>query len=297
MVRTSNLFLVLVLLLVLFLVTCSCSSGPHIAVGCKNFTEQEVLGEIVAQQIERRMGIEVERTFGLGGTLLTQEAIKTGSIDIYPEYTGTALTAILKQPIARDPDKVLATVRQGYAKWHLTWLSPLGFNNTFAMVVLTEAARQQHLTSLSDAAHRGAPWKLGVGYEFADRPDGLAGLQKTYGLRLDGDPVTMDLGLLYPALLKKNIQMGGGSGETDGFLAEPEFTVLADDRHYFPPYQCALVVRDQTMAQFPKLRPILEELTDQISDKTMRQLNAAVDLKHRPVADVAKEFLAQLKNK
>ena len=286
MVRTSNL----VLVVVCWLISAACSSKPHIAVGSKNFTEQEVLGEIVAQQIERRMGIEVERTFGLGGTLLAHEALRSGSIDVYPEYTGTALTAILKQPVKKDPEAVLADVRQGYGKWHLSWLTPLGFNNTFAMVVRTDMARQQHLSNLTDGSRRSAGWKLGVGYEFVERKDGLAGLQKTYGLRLDGDPITMDLGLLYPALRKGNIEMGAGSA-TDAFLTESEFTVLADDRHYFPPYECALVVRDGSLTQFPQLRGVLEGLSGRISDATMRQLNAAVDRSHRRPAEVAREFL------
>jgi osmoprotectant transport system substrate-binding protein len=286
MVRTSTL----VLVIIFSLISAACSSKPHIAIGSKNFTEQEVLGEIVAQQIERRMGIEVERTFGLGGTLLAHEALKSGSIDLYPEYTGTALTAILKQPVKKDSGAVLADVRQGYGKWHLSWLRPLGFNNTFAMVVRTDMARQQHMTNMTDGAHRGAAWKLGVGYEFVERPDGLTGLEKVYGLRLNGDPITMDLGLLYPALRKGNIEMGAGS-ETDAFLTEPEFTVLKDDQHYFPPYECALVVRDQSLAQFPQLRGVLEELSGKISDITMRQLNAAVDRNHRGTAEVARGFL------
>jgi len=288
MVRTSNL----VLVLSLALIAAGCSSKPHIAIGSKNFTEQVLLGEIVAQQIERRSDIEVERTFGLGGTLLAQEALKSGSIDIYPEYTGTALTAILKKPVSKDPKAVLAQVRQGYSQWHLSWLEPLGFNNTFAMVVRSDEARQQNITTLTQAAQRNKPWHLGVGYEFIERPDGLTGLQKSYGLRLDGDPITMDLGLLYPALRKGNIEMGAGSA-TDAFLAGPEFTVLTDDRHYFPPYECALVVRDATLGRYPQLRAILHELSDRISDSKMREMNAEVDREHHSPAEVAKAFLAQ----
>jgi osmoprotectant transport system substrate-binding protein len=267
-----------------------CTSTPHIVVGSKNFTEQVLMAEIIAQQIENRTGIPVERKVDLGGTLLCHEALKTGSIDLYPEYTGTALTAILKKPIARDPQTVLEEVRQGYAQWHLSWLSPLGFNNTFAMVVLTKTAQPQHLSTLSDAARRPQGWQLGVGYEFVERPDGLKGLQKTYGLRLKGDPITMDLGLLYPALRSGTIEMGAGS-QTDGFLADPAFTVLADDKHYFPPYQCAIVIRAETLSRFPHLREALLQLSGLISDTTMRKLNAAVDQQHRSVADVAKEFL------
>jgi len=259
-------------------------------VGSKNFTEQVVLAEIIAQQIERKAGVAVERKIDLGGTLLAHEALKSGSIDLYPEYTGTALTAILKMPINKDPKAVLAEVRQGYAQWHLTWLQPLGFNNTFAMVVRTTDAKQQHLSSLTDAANRPQPWKLGVGYEFVERPDGLEGLKKAYGLRINGAPVTMDLGLLYTALQNGTIEMGAGSA-TDGRLADSDFTVLADDRRYFPPYECAIVVRDQTLAEFPQLKAALGELAGRISDSTMRQLNAAIDRDHRSVADVAREFL------
>lgn len=284
MVRTSYLLLVIVL--------ASCSTKPRVTVGSKNFTEQVLLAEIIAQQIERRTSIEVERKIDLGGTLLAHEALKSGSIDLYPEYTGTALTAILKKPVSKDPKAVLAEVREGYAQWHLTWLAPFGFNNTFAMVVRTELARQEHLTNLSTAASRAQPWRLGVGYEFVERPDGLDGLKKAYGLRINGEPVTMDLGLLYPALRNGTIEMGAGS-ETDAYLTDPGFSVLADDKHYFPPYECAIVVRDQTLKNFPQLKPVLEELSGRISDKTMRQLNAAVDRDHRSLADVAREFLAR----
>jgi glycine betaine/choline ABC-type transport system substrate-binding protein len=269
-----------------------CASKPRIIVGSKNFTEQVVLAEIIAQQIEKKTGIEVERKIDLGGTLLAQEALKNGSIDLYPEYSGTALTAILKRPINKDPKAVMTEVREGYAKWHLSWLQPLGFNNTFAMVVRTSDAQQQHLKTLSDAANRPQPWRLGVGYEFVERPDGLDGLKKAYHLNVNGDPVTMDLGLLYPALRNGTIEMGAGSA-TDAYLTDSAFTMLADDKHYFPPYECAIVVRDSALSKFPQLKPALEELAGRISDIEMRQLNAAVDRNHRSTAEVAAEFLAR----
>ena len=282
--RASSLFLAVAL-------AAGCSSKPHITVGSKNFTEQVLLGEILAQQIERRMGVPVERKLNLGGTLLAHEALKTGAIDLYPEYTGTALTAILKKPSSGDPDGVLRAVREGYRQWKLTWLDPLGFNNTFAMVVRSDAVRELGLRSLTDAARRAEPWRLGVGYEFVQRPDGLNGLVKTYGLRLAGKPVAMDLGLLYPALQSGRIDMAAAS-MTDGMLARTDFTVLDDDRHYFPPYQCAAVVRDAVLAQYPRLRQVLEELSGRISNETMRRMNSAVDGQKRPVAEVAREFLA-----
>jgi glycine betaine/choline ABC-type transport system substrate-binding protein len=263
-----------------------------VVVGSKNFTEQVLLGEIIAQRIELKTGTAVERKLNLGGTLLAHAAIKQGSIDLYPEYTGTALTAVLKQPVGRDASAVLQRVRDGYKPLGLVWLAPLGFDNTFAMVVRTDRARNENLRTLSDAARRAQPWRLGVGYEFVQRPDGLDGLVRTYGLRLAGDPVTMDLGLLYPALESGKVEMAAASA-TDGRLAEAAaFTVLADDRRYFPPYECAIVVRQAALDRFPGLQQALEGLSERISDAEMRRMNAAVDRGHRSVADVAREFLS-----
>jgi osmoprotectant transport system substrate-binding protein len=268
----------------------ACSRPPGIVVGSKNFTEQVVLGEIMAQQIERRLGVRVERKLNLGGTLLAHEALVKGSIDLYPEYTGTALTAVLKQPVRRDAAAVLAAVRQEYSRrWRLDWLAPLGFDNTFAMMVRGEVARQGSLATLSDAA-RNRAWRLGAGYEFSRRPDGLEGLLATYGLRLAGQPVTMDLGLLYAALESGKVDMIAGNA-TDAQPLSLDITLLGDDKHYFPPYQCAVVAREDTLARFPGLRPALEELSGKVADETMRKMNHAVDREHRPVRDVAAEFL------
>lgn len=269
------------------LLLASCSERQHITVGSKNFTEQVLLGEIVAQQIERKLGVPVDRKLNLGGTLLAHEALTSGSIDLYPEYTGTAVTAVLKHPPSLDAGQVLARVREEYyRRWQLLWLDPLGFNNTFAMVVRDDEAAR----TLSVAAQRPRPWKLGVGYEFLTRPDGLPGLQKTYSLQLQGAPVTMDLGLLYSALQGRQIDMAAGNS-TDGLLAVLPVRVLEDDKHYFPPYECAIIVREQTVRGFPQLRGMLESLSGKISNGTMRKLNYEVDGKHRPVREVAAEFL------
>lgn len=267
---------------------CGCSSKPRIVVGSKNFTEQVILGEIVAQQIERRTGVPVERKLNLGGTLLAHEALKGGSIDLYPEYTGTALTAVLQQGGVPDPGGVLAKVREGYRAWSLTWMDPLGLNNTFAMVVRSELASARGLQTLSEASKHS--WRLGVGYEFVQRPDGLDGLRKAYDLRLQGAPLTMDLGLLYPALQAGKIDLAAANS-TDGRLASGDFVVLRDDKQYFPPYECAVVVRDAAFQQFPELRAALAQLSGKIDADRMRKLNAAVDIEHRNVADVAREFL------
>jgi glycine betaine/choline ABC-type transport system substrate-binding protein len=263
-----------------------------LTVGSKNFTEQIVLGEIVAQQIERRLGVKVDRKLDLGGTLLAQQALSEGEIDVYPEYTGTALPAVLKLAPESDPAAVLERVRAEYRKrWNLEWLDPLGFDNTFAMVVRGPDARAQGIETLSDAARRKQAWRLGVGYEFLQRPDGLKGLVATYHLPLDGAPKSMDLGLLYSALEQKQVDMAAANA-TDGQLSVLDVKVLRDDLHYFPPYQAALVVRAQMLAAHPGMQAALGQLTGRLSDAAMRNLNYQVDGKHRPVAEVAREWLA-----
>jgi len=266
--------------------TTSCSKQTAIVVGSKNFTEQVLLGEILAQQIERRLHVPVVRKLDLGGTLLAHEALTSGSIDLYPEYTGTALTAVLKRPPLGDAKAVFDAVHEAYQRqWQLAWMKPLGFNNTFAMVV----RRDEKTTTLSGAARERA-WKLGMGYEFRERPDGLDGLLKAYHLRLSGDPVTMDLGLLYTALQSRKVDMAAANS-TDGMLSVLDVAVLDDDRHYFPPYECAAVVRESTLMRYPSLRAALEELSGRLTDSVMRNLNYQVDGKHRPAAEVAEEFL------
>jgi osmoprotectant transport system substrate-binding protein len=271
---------------------CGCARAPHILVGSKNFTEQVLLGEIVAQQIERRLDVTVERRLNLGGTLLAHEALVKGDIDLYPEYTGTALTAVLKQPPASGAEAVLEQVRREYRRrWRLEWLRPLGFNDAFAMMVRGETARTRHLATLSEAARAGR-WNMGIGYEFAGRPDGLEGLLGTYGLRTVGPPLTMDLGLLYQALESRKVDLIAGN-RTDGMASVLDVTILEDDRHYFPPYECAVVAREDALARWPAMRGAIEELSGGISEAAMRKLNYAVDGKHRPVAEVAAEFLSR----
>jgi glycine betaine/choline ABC-type transport system substrate-binding protein len=270
-----------------------CAPQPAIVVGSKNFTEQVLLGEILAQQIERRLHIPVGRKFNLGGTLLAHTALTSGAIDLYPEYSGTALTAVLKLPPSKDPDAVMARVRAAYRqRWGLEWLRPLGFNNTFAMMVRGDIARRTGIRTLSEAA-RSQAWKLGTGYEFKQRPDGLAGLLATYGLRTEGDPVTMDLGLLYAALKSHKVDMIAANS-TDGLAAVLDVAMLEDDRHYFPPYECAVVVRESTLARVPGLREAMEELSGKFPDAVMRKLNFGVDGEHRPPAQVASRFLDSL---
>ncbi len=279
---------------VALLCSMGCSRVHTLTVGSKNFTEQIVLGEIIAQQLERKLGVKVERKLDLGGTLLAQQALVSGEIDLYPEYTGTALTAVLKLAPSSDAAGVFERVRGEYRKrWRLEWLDPLGFDNTFAMVVRGADAREGGIETLSDAAARKEAWRLGVGYEFLQRPDGLRGLLDTYHLPLAGSPKSMDLGLLYSALEQKQVDMAAASA-TDGMLSVLDVKVVSDDRHYFPPYQAAIVARQDSLAGHAGLRAALEQLSGKIDAGTMRKLNYQLDGKHRPVSQVAREWLATL---
>jgi len=274
-----------------------CAQSPHLVVGSKNFTEQVLLGEILAQQIERTLHVPVEHKLNLGGTLLAHQALVHGDIDLYPEYTGTALTAVLKRKPETGAERtsaVFATVSRAYLRqWRLVWLRPLGFNDTFAMIVRGDTARQEHLATLSDAA-RAHPWRMGAGYEFRQRPDGLDGLLRTYQLSTAAEPISMDLGLLYAALASRRVDLIAANS-TDGLASALDVTVLEDDRHYFPPYECAAVVRQDTLGRYPKLREALEALSGKITDPVMRRLNYEVDGRHRPVPEVAAEFLRSLR--
>lgn len=270
------------------LVGCSASPGGAVLrVGSKNFTEQVVLGEIIAQHLEHRLHQKVERKLNLGGTLLAHQALLAGEIDLYPEYTGTALVAVLKEPIQTDPAAVLGLVRAEYARrFHVVWLDSLGINNGFAMVV---SGDNKKLETLSNAARNPKPWALGVGYEFEQRVDGLKALQQTYALRSNAIK-TMDLGLLYRALEDGQVTMIAANA-TDGLLSKLDVRALGDDKHAFPPYELCIAAREDRLISVPGLRAALAELSGKLSDRKMQQLNYEVDGRHRPVTEVAGEFL------
>jgi len=251
------------------------------------------LGELLAQEIEAKAHLKVERRFYLAGSYICQQALVAGRIDAYVEYTGTALTAILKQPLDRNPQSVLETVRRVYAsRYQVTVGPPLGFENTFAMVIRGEDARRLHLATLSQAAQYTPQWKLGVGYEFEQRPDGLPGLSSTYGLKFDGPPRTMDLGLLYRALNAHQVDMIAGNS-TDGPIQAFGLTVLEDDKHYFPPYQAVPLVSDDALRRWPQIQTALDALAGKIAAEDMRTMNEAVDGQHRDPAEVVREFRAR----
>jgi len=270
---------------------CASNSRRAIRIASKNFTEQVILGEIIAQHVESRLHAPVDRRLNLGGTLLAHQALRAGEIDLYPEYTGTALAAILKQSSGGAAGAVLEQVRSAYLRdFQIEWLNPLGIDNSFAMVVRGGDARRSHLESLSDAARAGVPWTLGVGYEFEQRADGLPSLDKTYGFRWNGRPRSMDIGLLYQALEQGQVTMIAANA-TDGLLSKLDLTVLRDDKHAFPPYEVAIAVRQDSMSRTPGLREALGELSGKFDNATMQRLNYQVDGEHRSVQEVAAGFL------
>ncbi len=273
---------------------CSPPRSSRVTIGAKNFTEQVVLGELLAQEIEAVTGQRVERRFYLAGSYLCHQALVTGRIDGYVEYTGTALTAILKQPLPpigeREQKKVFDTVRRLYAERYEVRAEPgLGFENTFAMVVRSGDAQRLGLKTISDAVPHAAKMRLGVGYEFEERPDGLRGLETAYGLRFEGSPRTMDLGLLYRALSSNQVDMVAGSS-TDGPIRALGLVALADDRHYFPPYEAVPLFREDSLREHPGIQTAMDRLAGRLSAEEVRGMNDAVDGQHRDVAEVVREF-------
>ena len=278
----------------LLLTACSPPRPDHPVIGAKNFTEQVVLGELLAQEIEAKSNLKVERRFYLAGSYICQQALVSGRIDAYVEYTGTALTAILKQPAptgtARNPQQVLDTVRSLYAsRYNVVVAPPLGFENTFAMVIRGDDARNLHLSTLTQAAHYAPQWRLGVGYEFEQRPDGLPGLSAAYGLHFAAPPRTMDLGLLYRALNAHQVDIIAANS-TDGPIQAFGLTALEDDKHYFPPYQAVPLVRAEALQRWPQIQLALNALAGKIIADDMRAMNEAIDGQHRDPAEVVKEF-------
>jgi osmoprotectant transport system substrate-binding protein len=291
---------VLVLAGLQLLAGCAPPRSSRVVIGAKNFTEQVVLGELLAQEIEAvsreggKPGERVERRFYLAGSYICQQALVSGRIDGYVEYTGTALTAILKQPLPpvgqRDAATVLQRVRELYAaKYGVTVGLPLGFEDTFAMVVRGDDVRRMGLRTISDAVKVAPQWRLGVGYEFESRPDGLPGLSAAYGLRFREAPRTMDLGLLYRALASGQVDMVAGNS-TDGPIRTLGFVVLEDDRHYFPPYEAVPLVREDSLRRHPGIGVAMERLAGKVSAEDVRVMNLAVDSQHRDVGDVVREF-------
>jgi len=307
----------------MMLTACAPPRSGHIVIGAKDFTEQVVLGELLAQEIEASGGGTVERRFWLAGSYLCQQALVSDRIDGYVEYTGTALTAILKQslpaPGTCDEACVHARVAALYRQRYRIVEGPgLGFEDTFAMVVRGDDARKFGLKTISDvvrvqdenaglsataaknaafgrddnAGGSGPISRLGVGYEFAERPDGLRGLEAAYGLHFTGEPRTMELGLLYRSLAARQVDIVAGNS-TDGAIRALDFVALEDDRHYFPPYEAVPLVREDSLSRWPQIAVAMQRLAGKVSAEEMRAMNLAVEAQHRDVGEVVREFRAR----
>ena len=265
-----------------------------IRIGSKNFTEQIILGEIVAQTIETTTALRVERRLNLGGTFICDRAIRSGDIDAYVEYSGTAHAAIFREPTDTDPARVLGRVRERYAGAGLTLLAPLGFENTFAILIRAEDARRLSIATIEDAVPHTRGWRAGFGYEFLQRQDGFPGLSERYGLRFAGPPRAMDLSLIYRALAGRQVDLIAGDA-TSGLIEAYDLAMLRDNQRYFPPYDAAIVARSATLLAHPELRAALDRLSGRITIDVMRRMNHAVDAGQRDAADVAREFVRELR--
>jgi len=267
-------------------------AGDVIVVGSKNFTEQLILGELVAQTIERDAGLRVDRRLNLGGTFVCDRALVSADIDVYVEYTGTALTAIFHEPAPGGSAAVFDRVQNLYAESGRTLLPPLGFNNTFAVLVRGSDARSRGLRSIDDLARVAPQMRAGFGYEFLDRPDGFRGLARTYGLEFSGPPHAMDLSLTYRALASRQVDVIAGDA-TAGLIRALDLVQLDDSRHYFPAYDAAPVARSAALLRFPQVRTALAALRGTISADDMRAMNYAADAEHRDIASVVRSFLSK----
>ena len=282
-------------LLFAFIVTAillSCNSDHTIVIGSKNFTEQIILGELLAQQIEANtdLKLKVKRQFNLGGTFVCHQALVSGKIHAYVEYTGTALTAILRAPPSTDRDAVYRTVRDAYhQRFNLEWLPPLGFTNTFAVMIRSDDAMRLGIHTLSQLAAQAPQWHAAFGYEFLEREDGFLGLAKVYDLRFAERPRVMDLALTYQALADRKVDVIAGDS-TNGLVRALGLTILEDDKQYFPAYQAAPVVSVEALGKYTGLQATLTALAGMVTDEDMRQLNYEIDGKRRDVAAVVKEF-------
>jgi osmoprotectant transport system permease protein len=272
------------------------TNNSTIVIGSKNFTEQTILGEILAQEIEAKTNLNVDRRFNLGGTLLCHEAVKAGKIDVYVEYTGTAFTTILKHQPISDPVAVYRQVKQEYNDlFQLEVFPSLGFENTFAIVIRKEDADRYNLKTISEAANYTSQWKAGFGYEFFKREDGYPGFSKTYNLKFSQTPQAMELGLLYKALSSKQVDLVAGNS-TDGVITILNLTILEDDKRYFPPYEVVPIFYQKTLQKYPQVKTVIDELVGKISASEMQKLNYQVDDRKQSVKQVVREFLAAKKS-
>lgn len=285
-----RLYIVLLIALLLVFGNCGVNKKKEIVVGSKNFTESIILAELLAQRIEAATQLPVTRKFNLGGTNLCHQALISGQLDLYPEYTGTALVAILNKPPEKDAKLVYQAVRDEYQKqFKVTASDPFGFNNTFAILIRGEDARKLNIKNVSEAAKYAPEWRPGFGYEFVGRADGFPGFVSTYGLKFKESPKEMDLALTYRALADRQVDLIAGNS-TDGMISELDLYMLTDDKQYFPPYEAVALIRQDLFERNPAIKEAINKLSGKISNEEMRNLNHQVDIEKKDIAQVVKDF-------
>jgi osmoprotectant transport system substrate-binding protein len=266
------------------------SKKDGVVVASKDYTENKILGEMLAQLIENKTDLNVERKLNMGGTFVCFEAIKKGEVDIYPEYTGTALTAYLKLPVDSDADKVYQTVSEEFEKqFQITWLDPFGYNNTYALAMPKDLAEENGIESISDLAAKSDQFVFGAEHEFFNREDGYDGLVDTYGLKFK-EEAKMENSLKYQAIGQGKMDVTDAY-TTDGQLKALNLKVLKDDKNFFPPYYAAPIIRDDTLEKYPELREVLNSLSGKLDEETMQDLNYQVDNEKKSIEEVATAFL------
>ncbi len=283
--------LIVAIAVIVSLTLCGCSGGDKITIGSKDFGENIVLGEMYAQLIENHTDLKVDRKLNMGGTFVCFEAIKNGDIDVYTEYTGTALTAQLNMDVISDPDEAYLVVKNEFEdQFGVKWLEPLGLNNTYALGVTNEVYEEYGVETYSELAAISKNLRFGSDHEFFDRQDGYDGLVELYGMDFKGEPKKMDISLKYQAI---------GSGEmdvtnvfaTDGPIRKHNLKVLKDDKNFFPPYYASPIVRIETLKKYPELEDVLNMLAGLIDDDTMTDLNFKIDVEGENIETVALDFL------
>lgn len=293
-ITTAKVFsLVTVILLLCSVVLIGCSSSDTITIGSKDFSENIVLGEIFAQLIEAKTDLKVVRKLNMGGTFVNFEAIKNGQIDLYPEYTGTALTAQLKMDVITDAEETYRIVSEEFDRqFNIKWLEPLGFNNTYTLAITNEIYEKYGIETFSELATISENLVFGAEHEFFDRQDGFDGLVQTYGMKFKGEPKKMNVSLKYQAMGSKDIDVTDAFA-TDGQIIQYNLKILKDDKNFFPPYYAAPIIRKEVLEKYPELEEILNSLAGLIDDETMTELNYKIDVENQDIKKVAENFLKE----
>ena len=293
-VKRTKITIVLTLALAAILFFTSCAKSDSITIGSKDFGENIVIAEMLSQLVEAHTDLKVNRKLNLGGTFVNFNAIKNNQIDVYPEYTGTGLTAHLKMDVVNDPDESFRIVSEEFVKqWDIVWLEPFGLNNTYTLAVTPEVYEKYGVETYSDLIPYAGELVFGAEHEFFDRQDGFDGLVEMYGLNFKGEPMKLNASLKYQAIGRGDMDVTDAFA-TDGPIKQYNLKILEDDLGFFPPYHAAPIVRKEVLDKHPELKNVLNMLAGKLDDATMTELNYLVDVEGKAVEQVAKEFLTSL---